>query len=241
MFDPKICDEVLCLRADRFRYLSTGIDGGLSSARAIYWYSVPKGWDREDVAVYTEERKQQTGFDREGPSLLTGVSLSHLRGARLDPVEAYVTAGVSNPAALPMKALDESADIPLATETVRPGTVNVAVGTNRSLSDAALAELLGVAVEAKTATLLALTGFPGTTTDATIVASDPMGSDEQFCGSATTVGKATRACVRDAITASLDSRYADEAIPASVAEAPYGIETTARSSVFQVESVQVHK
>jgi len=48
---------------------------------------------------------------------------------------------------------------------------------------------------------------PGTTSDAVVVASDPDGDPATFSGSATRVGAATRACVREAVDAALDARY----------------------------------
>jgi len=113
------------------------------------------------------------------------------------------------------------------------GTVNLLVWTDRALSEGVLASLLGVVVEAKTATLLARTGFPGTTTDAVVVGCDPDGERAAFAGSGTAVGAAARACVREAVTASLDARYADTALPGSVAEADYGVATTRTASVFE--------
>ncbi|MFB6311935.1 MAG: adenosylcobinamide amidohydrolase, partial [Salinirussus sp.] len=159
----------------------------------------------------------------------------HLRGARLGPVEVYATAGLSNPAALPMAAAesdgrDESTG---ASNDRGPGTVNLIVGTDRALDDGALASLVAVAVEAKAATLLAQTGFPGTTTDAVIAGTDPGGDPAAFAGSATAVGGAARACVREAVTASLQSRYAEEPMPETVAEASYGLSTDQRAEVFR--------
>ncbi|WP_290813134.1 adenosylcobinamide amidohydrolase [Halovivax sp.] len=114
------------------------------------------------------------------------------------------------------------------------GTINVIVGTDRALAGGALANLVAVAAEAKAATTLAATGFPGTTTDAVTVGHDPDGPPVEFSGSATRVGAATRACVREAVAASLGSRYAGEdSIPKSVADARYGVSTDVRADVFR--------
>jgi adenosylcobinamide hydrolase len=114
------------------------------------------------------------------------------------------------------------------------GTVNLLVATTRALADGTLATLLGTAVEAKTATLLAETGFTGTTSDAVVVGADPSGERAPFAGSATPVGAATRACVREALRASLASRYADRELPGSVADAEYGVSTDRRATVFEL-------
>lgn len=242
MFEAAIRDGVLRLHRPETRWLSTGPDGGFERADAAYNVSVPEGWACDDLAGYVAERRARADFDAQGPALLTGVELQHARGARLDPVVAYATVGVSNPAALPVEQ-DEATDGIRADATgtdpgpgpsADAGTVNLLVGTTRALEDAALANLVAVVAEAKAATLLALSGFPGTTTDAVVVASDGDGDPERFSGSATTVGAAARACVRDAVRASFRSRYAVRQVPGSVAAAEHGVVTDERATVFEL-------
>jgi adenosylcobinamide hydrolase len=174
--------------------------------------------------------------------------MRHARAARSGPVLAVATAGVSNPAALPTEeerpvgvegdpdAVAE-ADAPCGdgSDTVGRGTVNVLLTTERRLDDGALANLIAVAAEAKAATLLAATGFPGTTTDAVVVGSARDGKPAPFSGSATEVGSAARACVRDAVRATLDARYAvgDRPLPDTVADAEYGVVTDRETAVFR--------
>ena len=216
------------------RCLSTGWNGGFTTTDAIYAYSVPTDWEHQDIEAYAASRDREVGFDGEGPSLFTAVDLEHLRGARAGPAEVFATVGLSNPASLPMDPNDapESAmpddDQPVA------GTVNLVVGTTRSLDNAALANLLAVAVEAKAVTLVAQAGFPGTTTDAVVVASDPTGEQRSFSGSATEVGTATRACVREAVRASLASSYPNGEFPGSVEEAEHGVTTELKAEVFVI-------
>lgn len=229
MFETQVRERVLRLHRGGTRWLSTGPSGGRHEGPAAYNVSVPEGWERTDLEDYTQKRRQAAGFDAAGPTLLTGVDLEHARGARFGPVEAVATAGVSNPAALPMEPTGEPGP-PEPEEGV--GTVNVFVGTERALPEGALANLVAVAAEAKAATLLAEVGVPGTTTDAIVVACDPAAERQEFTGSATEVGAAARACVREAVAASLESRYAEREMPTSVAEAEYGIETTERAEVF---------
>lgn len=241
MFEATIQEGVLQIQRVGTRWLSSGWNGGFWRTPAAYSVSVPEGWDCTDVGAYADDRRHRAGFETEGPTLLTAIDFEHVRGSRYGPVEVYVTAGISNPAALPMTpapspdktapSSDERSPDDASTDV---GTVNVIVGTVRSLDDAALANLLAVAVEAKAATLLAETGFPGTTTDAVIVASDPTGEPVEFTGSATPVGGATRACVRDALRASHRSRYPDGEFPSSVDEAQYGVSTNRRAEVFRV-------
>lgn len=240
MFEATIADGVLQLRREGTRWLSTGWDGGRSRADAAYNLTVPEGWSRTDLETYVEERLDRAGFDDPGPALLTGVDVRHARGARLDPVVAYATVGLSNPAALPIDesidrgTIDSTSD-DRSTDRPGTGTVNLIVGTDRSLSEGGLANLIAVVAEAKAATLLELAGVPGTTTDAIVVADDEAGPDVTFTGSGTPVGDAARACVREAVQASFRSRYADRDPPESVAEAEYGTRTDRRATVFVPE------
>jgi adenosylcobinamide hydrolase len=231
MFETRAREGVLQLRRPGTRWLSTGWAGGLHGGSVAYNVSVPEGWERTDLAAYVEERRRRAGFEPAGPTLLTGVDLEHARGARSGPVEAVATAGVSNPAALPMEPTGEASVCGSAGEG-DVGTVNVFVGTERALPEGALANLVAVVAEAKAATLLASVRVPGTTTDAVVVACDPEGERGEYTGSATEVGAAARACVREAVRASLESRYAEREMPGSVAETEYGIETTDRAEVF---------
>ncbi|ADJ15941.1 adenosylcobinamide amidohydrolase [Halalkalicoccus jeotgali] len=229
MFETRVREGVLQVEREGTRWLSTGWDGGPSEGAVAYNVSVPEGWDETDLAAYVDARCERAGFERPGPALLTGVDLEHARRARYGSVEAIATAGVSNPAGLPMEPSGEPS-VP-AGEGV--GTVNLIVGTTRALAPGALANLVAITAEAKAATLLERAGAPGTTTDAVIAACDPAGERVAFTGSATPVGAATRACVREAVAASLDSRYADRALP-TVAEAEYGVETTERAAVSTI-------
>ncbi|MEF8842924.1 MAG: adenosylcobinamide amidohydrolase [Haloarculaceae archaeon] len=234
MSEPRttVRSGVLRLTHPGTRWLSTGWDGGFVERDAAYNVSVPTGFDRTDLEAYVAERRREARFDAGGPALLTGVEMRHARGARSGSVTAVVTAGVSNPAGLPASG-DRTATLE-DDVGYDPGTVNVLLSTTRALDDGALASLLGVAVEAKAATLLAETGFPGTTTDAAVVGCDPAGSRERFAGSGTPVGAAARACVRDALRASLRSRYPDGDLSASVADAEYGVSTDHAAEVFRV-------
>ncbi len=232
MFETTIRDDVLQALSPGARWLVTGWSGGYVDTDAVYNISVPDGWDRTDLETYTRERRLEAGFDTDGPGLLTGVDMKHAAGATLDGVRAVATVGISNPAALPLEP-DGTAPIGLVSgDPPAAGTVNLLVGTDRALADGALATLLGVAVEAKTATLQQLTGFSGTTSDAVAVATDPDGGENTFAGSATPVGDATRAAVREAIRGSFESRFTDTSPPASVAEADAGIVTSRRAELF---------
>jgi len=212
-------------------WLATGPGGGYDRANAAHIVSVPEGFDRTDLDAYAADRLDAAGFE-DGPVLLTGVDAEHARGARHGPVTVVATAGLSNPARLPVPEDGRGLEDPTDSGDTRPaGTVNLLVATTRALSDGTLATLLGTAVEAKTATLQAVSGFSGTTTDAVAAGTDRSGEPAEFAGSATDVGAATRICVRDAVLASLDAREGDP--PATVADAEHGVVTRGRADVFR--------
>jgi len=232
-------DGICRVREEGARWLTTGFDGGYRTANAAYNVSVPEGFDRTDLLTYVRERREHAGFDEPGPATLTGVDLAHARGARSGPVEVLATVGLSNPSTLPLDPAGGGGDSGGREEDAPgddppTGTVNLLVTTARALDDGALATLLGTAVEAKTATLLAETGFTGTTSDAVIVGADPSGEPAAFAGSATPVGAATRACVREAVRAALAARYPDREFPRSVADADHGAVTDRRATVFEL-------
>ena len=233
VFEPTVRSNICQLRTEPMDWLSTGFDGGTHRTQAAYNITVPEGWTETDLRGYTDWRLTNAGFDSEGPALLTGVDQRHARRAVRDPVEAVVTAGVSNPTTLPPASRPEADPVDPEKE-YRPGTINIIAGTTRDLSAGALANLVAVVTEAKTATLLRLAGFSGTTSDAVIVGSDPTGEPARFSGASTTVGEAARACVRDALTAALESRYGSEGVPESVVDAAYGCATTVEATVSEL-------
>jgi adenosylcobinamide hydrolase len=210
------------------RWLATGPSGGYRNGDAAYNVSVPEGFDRTDLADYADGRLAEAGFDRDGPVLFTGVDLAHARGARTDSVTVVATAGLSNPARLPLEPTPEGNGN--AGEQPPTGTVNLLVTTTRALGEGTLATLLSTAVEAKTATLQAATGFSGTTSDGIAVGCDPAGRAAQFAGSATDLGTGTRVCVREAVLSSLD---AHGAVPDSVAAADHGVVTGGDADCFR--------
>jgi adenosylcobinamide hydrolase len=226
----RVSEGVLQVRRAETRWLSTGPNGGQEVADAAYNISVPEGWSRTDLGSYVQTRIERAGFERRGPALLTGVDLSHARIATAGVATAVATAGLSNPATL----CPDPEEPPAPTtheEAERAGTINVVVFVDRAVPEGAQANLLALVAEAKTAVLLQETGFPGTTTDAVIVGSDSAGEQVRFTGSATPVGAAVRACVRDAVCASVHSRYAQTPLPESSADADHGVVTDVDTEV----------
>ncbi|MFC6718681.1 adenosylcobinamide amidohydrolase [Natrialbaceae archaeon GCM10025810] len=235
-------DGVLRVSRPGTEWLSSGWNGGRWETDAAYNVTVPDGWEETDLEAYVTARLERAGFDAAGPALFTGVDVAHARGARCRSVTAFATAGLSNPAALPTEP--SGGDLPTEESAPASGTVNLIVGTTRALAPGALANLIAVAAEAKAATLLAETGFPGTTSDAIVAGHDPTGRPAAFSGSATPVGAAARACVREAVRTSLRSRYgsgsrgtgdadAPDELPTSLEDATYGVSTDVEATVFR--------
>jgi len=230
VFETTRRDGIARLCREGARWLSTAWDGGYRESDAAYNVTVPTGFARTDLDAYREERLADAGF-QVGPTLLTGVEMRHARVASSGPVTVLATAGLSNPAVLPVGGDSAAAQQRDSDDTQpwRPGTVNLVVGADRALDEGALATLLATVVEAKTATLRSVADVPGTTSDAVIVGTDPSAEPAEFAGSATDVGAAARACTRDAVVASLDARYDDG--PPAPATAAYGVVTDRQTDV----------
>lgn len=244
VFATTLREGVLELARPGTTWLSTGYDGGCTRADAVHSVTVPEGWDPESIADDLARRLSRAGFRRSGPVLITGVDAAHARGARCGPVAAVATAGLSNPAPLPtdpegpprdptgvVDPEPDDADGGDEPGGPGPGTVNVVVATTRDLAPGALANLVAVAAEAKAATLISAAGVPGTTTDAVVAGSDPDGPSTEYSGAGTAVGAAARACVREAVRASLAARYPDGVVP-DPSGAAHANGTDARAATF---------
>lgn len=227
VFDPSVSDEVLQLSRPGTRWLSTGANGGYTTGPVAYNVCVPEGWGEHDLEQYARQRREEAGFDTDGPTLLTGVSMRHARIATAGPTAVVATAGVSNPAVFERTA-ERARESPGESSA---GTVNIVACVEEDLSPGAHANLVAVIAEAKAAALIDATGFPGTPTDAVIVGCDPAGRSVEFSGSATPVGEATRACVYDAVQESLRSRYAESELPETVEDAEYGVCTGLETTI----------
>lgn len=231
MADVTVRDGVCRLSVSTGRWLGTGVNGGFCEAQGAVNVSVSVDFDRRDLDAVVAERCEAAGFAWDGPALLTAVPQRHARAATLGPVTTVATAGLSNPATLEIPPSMEN-NSRGRDEEPPPGTVNLLVAVDRSLSDALVAGALAAAVEAKTATLRTTTGFTGTTSDAVAVGSYRSGRKTSFVGSSTDVGRALRACVRDALRASLAANYAEDPMPNSVDDADHGAVTGGDPRVF---------
>lgn len=234
MSDVRREGDICRLEIQDGRWLDTGVDGGFSRADRAVNVTVPTDFERRDVRAYVTDRCESAGIDPDGPALLTAVEQADARAARAGSVTVVATAGLSNPASLPVPAPAERGDTYEGIDRSQPpGTVNLLAGTTRSLDERGLAACLASAVEAKTATLESRAGFSGTTSDAVAIGADPDGDEATFVGSSTEIGANLRACVREAVSASLDAVYADGELPADVEAAAHGTCTTRSATVFE--------
>lgn len=234
MSEIRRADGTCRLRIANGRWLDTGVGGGFSRADRAVNLTVPADFERRDLTAYVADRCEAAGIDPDGPALLTAVEQTHARAASAGSVTVVATAGLSNPASLPVPHPDRAEDTHEGeSESPPPGTVNLLIGAPVALDQRALASCLATAVEAKAATLQSLTGFTGTTSDAVAIGADPTGEDITFVGSSTEFGANVRACVRDAVSASLSAVYPTGKHPADVEEAAHGVRTTRSTTVFE--------
>lgn len=234
MSEVRCADGICRLRIANGRWLDTGVEGGFSRADRAVNVTVPADFERRDLPAYVADRCEAAGIDSDGPALLTAVEMTHARAATAGSVTVIATAGLSNPASLPVPHPDQETDTHDGTaESPPPGTVNLLVGATVDLDQRGLASGLATAVEAKAATLQSLSGFTGTTSDAVAIGADPTGEETTFVGSSTEFGANLRACVRDAVSASLAAVYPTGEYPADVDAAAHGIRTTRSTTVFE--------
>ncbi|AEH25401.1 adenosylcobinamide amidohydrolase [Pyrococcus yayanosii] len=165
--------------------------GGLATARGFFFMQVHKNYSgdyRRDCAEFEREHGL-SGF----VGFMTAVDVTKvLAVAKEGPVEAYVTAGITNPAI----AGDEP-------PPWKPGTINIALVIQEGLTVGAMANAIMTATEAKTYTLLTL-GYnaTGTTSDGIGVFAPP--GDVEWAGTATRLGLATGRAVRRALEESIE-------------------------------------
>lgn len=153
-------------------------------------------------------------MDWSGPvaGMMTSALMESFRFAmREEPwggVFCALTAGLSN-----ARAAGDKGDFhpEVKGEMLPSGTINIMIGTNASLSEAALAEAIMIATEAKASVLSRyeikspVSGDPatGTGTDSIIISSG-YGPEVSFCGKHTKIGELMGATVIDALSSSVE-------------------------------------
>ncbi len=150
---------------------------------------------------------------------LTGVSVGMMTAASMNSLRHFarceqgisigviLTAGLAN-----RRRAGDAADINSMFEPVRKlGTINMLVYTSAKLTTAAMAEVLMLATEAKSACLQSLgilspvSGLvaTGTGTDSIAIASDPFGVAMKYCGKHTRFGELVGSLVQQALLSSI--------------------------------------
>jgi adenosylcobinamide hydrolase len=157
---------------------STVYGGGLGMRRGFFVVEVHKNFSDDNPAAYLERFAPSEGLC----GFMTAATLpERLYRAAFGTVEVFATVGLTNPC------------VP-GDECTGWGTVNLAVVIRRPLGPEGLVNALATAVEAKAYALTKRCGYPGTTSDATLVAAYP--GREMYAGSATSVGRDIGRAVR---------------------------------------------
>ncbi|WP_324735792.1 adenosylcobinamide amidohydrolase [Thermococcus sp. SY098] len=165
-------------------------NGGLFRANGFFFMHVHKNYSgnyKEDCLNF----EKQNGL-RDFVGFMTAADipkvLVHAKNGR---VEAYITAGITNPAI----AGDEP-------PPWKPGTINIALIISEGLSVGALANAIMTATEAKTYTLLKL-GYNATGTTSDGIGVFAYEGREEWAGTATKLGISIGKAVRKALKESL--------------------------------------
>jgi len=178
------------------------LNGGLAHVRSILNHQVQtEEYSAKDPALFLLALSNRLQVPGPVVGLMTGVLMERLanRIVQHGPllVECFATVGLSN-----ALTVGES-----ATYEEKPGTINIIVALNKSLTEAALVEAVAVITEAKTRSLFEAgvkstrseTLATGTGTDCIAVAS-PQGKEcYHYCGKHTLLGELLGRAVCDAI------------------------------------------
>ncbi len=149
---------------------TTVLGGGIGERRWLLNAEVALSYDRPDPAAHAAEIAAALGLDGPGVGFLTAARVGDVATAIDGGVRCDATVGISVPtwAAAPDGSWSEWA----------PGTINLVCWMPAPLSDAALANAVVTATEAKTQALLEA-GVPGTGTasDAVAICCPPGGAE----------------------------------------------------------------
>ncbi|MGF7184695.1 adenosylcobinamide amidohydrolase [Desulfitispora alkaliphila] len=189
------------------RAISSGVLGqGLLKVTGIINKQVHKDYSSNEPVKDLRQACVELNLDPENScGLLTAVKMKDVVWAQENRkefwVKVFATAGVTNAAEAGKRNFYEE----------KPGTINIIVLTNASLSDGALVNSVITMTEAKTLVLLELgvkdveTGNPasGTTSDAIVIATTGTGPRVDFAGTATEFGQVAASLVKYCIHNSL--------------------------------------
>lgn len=181
--------DTLFLRG-RFRAASTGINGGIADVTTVLNHTVPHDFNA-DPSRRLELLAARHGLFNEYFGLLTAVEMHHLCVLQYDFITVFITAGVTNP-----------------TPSPAPHTINIIVYSREGMVDSALLETIITATGAKAQALHDLGyDFPGTTTDAVVVACERNAAAvHTYAGTLTEAGRRVHAAVLHGVPEAL-ARY----------------------------------
>lgn len=199
------------------RVLSSAVlNGGLVDAECIANVKVDENFmggkgpfDPPEVTL--SEYCSAMGWCGLAVGMMTSASMDSFRVARRMEqgveVTAVLTAGLSNA----RRAGDPAESRALGLPSSNAGTINIILLTNARMTDAAMAEAIITATEAKTAVLAELnvrsrsTGrqATGTGTDAIAIASGSGPIEIRYCGKHVIFGEMTASAVTEALASSL--------------------------------------
>ena len=207
----------------RWRVLSSAPQGGgLCHASSILNHQVeansgpqdPQGQGFEDPSRYLRKLAASLGVIGETVGLMTAVPMTQLVTARASSgalwVECFATVGVTNA----VQAGEWLPQLATRRRRIAPGTINLIVITNGSLSDAAMVGVVQVVTEAKTGMLrdhLVTSCYSGlnatgTGTDAVVIACRGRGQGprHRYSGTHTIVGALIGQAVADCVSRGLE-------------------------------------
>jgi adenosylcobinamide hydrolase len=191
----------LCWRLPSpLRALSTApVGGGLGARNWVLNVQVPAGYARHDLVAHVTEVAAALALSGVGIGMLTAAKVAGVTAAEEDSVRVETTVGLRWPV---WAAAPHDEPVVDAVDAVGPGTVNVVAFVPVPHTDAALANLLCTATEAKVQALLdARVCGTGTASDAVTVMcpSERAAAPESFGGPRSVYGAKVARCVYEAI------------------------------------------
>jgi adenosylcobinamide hydrolase len=171
---------------------SAAFDGGLRRARHIFNHTVTKSYNCEDPSRDLDRLAAEMDLHQGVIGLMTAVDVRRtvvVSESKKDlTVAAVCTAGTSNPCTAGRPVLWDN-------KAAAPGTINIVVLINGSLTQAAMVNAVITATEAKTRAIVQCgitmpdgSMATGTTTDAVAIACTGRGKPLPYAGAATDVG-----------------------------------------------------
>jgi adenosylcobinamide hydrolase len=190
-----------------YRVLSWApLGGGFTEARTVINHQVRTDeYPAYEPDVFLSVLAQQLHVQTPVVGLMTGVKMERLvhQIMRRDAItiECFATVGISNALAVGDPATYEE----------RPGTINLILAVNRSLTDAAFVEAIAIVTEAKVRALqeakiqstVSAMLATGTGTDCVALAGPLNGPAYQYCGKHTLLGELLGRVVLEAVTEGL--------------------------------------